>query len=382
MYWTILGVTAALLLLYCISILRYRSWLLRCKIHHPGNTVNPDCFFSVIVPARNEAAGIEQCLHAILDQAIPADHFEVIVINDHSTDDTEQIVCRLQSFYTNLRLINLRDYFAEGSLNAYKKKALSIAIDQSRGNWIVTTDADCRPGPAWLRAYGSLIQKTGAVFVAGPVCFDDTGSFLSRFQVLDFLSLQGITAASVSAGFHAMCNGANLAYRKEAFYAVNGFSGIDGQASGDDMFLMHKIKQAFPGKLAYLFSQEAIVHTDPMPDWRSFLNQRIRWASKADRYKDTGITLTLLLVYLVNAFLLVSGILGLFVKNGISNWLVLMGLKTLTEISFMWPVARFYGKESLLVWFPLMQPFHLMYTVVAGWLGKFGKYEWKGRQVY
>ncbi len=382
MYWTILGVTAALLLLYCISILRYRRWFLNCEIQGAGETVNPDCFFSVILPARNEAAGIAQCLHAILDQAIPSDRFEVIVINDHSTDDTEQIVRKLQFSYPHLRLINLGDYFAEGSLNAYKKKAIAIAIDQSRGNWIVTTDADCRPGPAWLRTYGNFIQKTGAVFVAGPVCLDDTGSFLSHFQVLDFLSLQGITAAAVSAGYHTMCNGANLAYRKEVFYAVDGFTGIDGLASGDDMLLMHKIKQAYKGRLGYLFNRDAIVHTDPMPDWKSFLNQRIRWASKADRYQDASISLTLWLVYLVNALLLLLGILGFFVKNGCSNWLVLMGLKTLTEISFMWPVARFYGKESLLVWFPVMQPFHLIYTVIAGWLGKFGQYEWKGRKVH
>lgn len=116
------------------------------------------------------------------------------------------------------------------------------------------------------------------------------------FQYIDFVSLQGITAASVSAGFHAMCNGANLAYRKDVFYRVNGFKGIDNIASGDDMLLMNKIKHEFPNAIGFLFSKDAIVSTSPMPDWKAFFNQRIRWASKADKYKDktvlgTGISL-------------------------------------------------------------------------------------------
>ena len=233
----------------------------------------------------------------------------------------------------------------------------------------------------WLRAYDAFITQKNPVFVAAPVMFTNEGSFLSTFQLLDFISLQGITAAAVSAGRHTMCNGANIAYRKDVFYEVGAFKGIDQIASGDDMLLMYKIKQQYPDQLGYLYCKEAIVTTAPMPDWKSFFNQRIRWASKADKYQDKSIFWILLLVYCVNALLFVLFFWSLLIEGGIINWLVLIIAKTLIELSLMLPVATFYNQRKALVWFPLMQPFHIFYTVMAGWLGKFGTYQWKGRAV-
>ena len=178
-----------------------------------------------------------------------------------------------------------------------------------------------------------------------------------------------------------MCNGANIAYRKDVFYEVGQFAGIDQIASGDDMLLMYKIKQQYPNKLGYLYSREAIVTTAPMPDWKSFLNQRIRWASKADKYQDKSIFWVLSLVYAVNALLFVLFFVGLFIENGWWNWLALVIAKTLIELSLMIPVAKFYNQLPALQWFAIMQPFHITYTVIAGWLGKFGTYQWKGRKV-
>jgi cellulose synthase/poly-beta-1,6-N-acetylglucosamine synthase-like glycosyltransferase len=220
------------------------------------------------------------------------------------------------------------------------------------------------------------------VFVAAPVMFTNDGTILSKFQLLDFLSLQGITAAAVSAGFHAMCNGANIAYRKDVFKEVDGFNGIDNLASGDDMLLMNKVKQVYPNRIGYLFSKDALVSTAPMPDWRSFLNQRIRWASKAEAYKEPKIFWTLMLVYFVNAILLFLFLAAPFNQNGFNNWIILICIKTLVEMSFMLPVARFYGLSEVLGWFPFMQPLHVLYTILAGWLGKFGSYQWKGRKVH
>lgn len=381
MYFTGILITGVLVLMYCILILQYRKWYLRLPEFNAPPGKAPDIFFSVVIPARNEEAAIAGCLRAILEQEYPGELREVIVINDHSTDQTETKIRALQLEYRNLKLVNLADHLQGKQLNAYKKKAIEIAIAQSSGQWIVTTDADCLAGPHWLYTLASFITQTQPVFVAAPVTFNPQPSFLSVFQLLDFMSLQGITASSVSAGYHTMCNGANLAYRKDAFYAVGEFSGIDGIASGDDMLLMHKIKQKFPGKLGYLNAREAIITTDTMPDWKSFINQRIRWASKAGSYRDKSITCTLALVYAVNATLLALLLISPFVEHGFRNWLLFIMVKTVVEISFLAPVAKFYKSTATLWWFPLMQPFHILYTVVAGWLGKFGTYQWKGRNV-
>lgn len=192
-----------------------------------------------------------------------------------------------------------------------------------------------------------------------------------------------------------MCNGANLAYTKKAFEQVNGFKGIDNIASGDDMLLMHKIYLQNPQKVFFIKSQELIVQTAPMHTVKDFFNQRIRWASKADSYDDKRIFAVLLMVYFFNLLLVVLPLVSLFNNTVVSfhlypfsitaslieYWLFLIISKTIIELLFLFSVARFFKQTSLLWLFPIMQPFHIVYTVIAGWLGKFGSYQWKGRKV-
>ena len=375
-----LSIVIALVAAYCLLIWIYRYWFLRMKIYSPSPAIAPQTKFTIIIPARNEAASIGHCLNSIQQLDYPPELLEVIVVNDHSNDDTADIVLKRRQDFPQLRLINLADHLT-GNQNAYKKKAIEIAVAQSSGNWMVTTDADCVVPPKWLNLFDQYIQEYQPVFVAAPVMFTRNKTWLGIFQVLDCISLQGITAAAVAAGYHSMCNGANLAYSKAAFNAVGGFKGIDHIASGDDMLLMYKIRQAYPGKLGFLFSPDAIVRTAPMPDWTSFLNQRIRWASKADSYSEKSIFWVLFLVYCVNAFLLAGLLLGLVFPGLLLPVIYLLGVKTLVELLFMWPAAGFFHERKSLLFFPLMQPFHLVYTVIAGWLGKFGSYQWKGRSV-
>jgi len=381
MWLNILLVTTILLFIpYAIIILLYRKWFLQLKPFTIANNYSPSTKFSIIIPARNEEENIEKCLQSIIQQNYPSALFEVIVIDDHSTDNTSFIVEDIKKKYTNIKLLKLSDLLNGKQLNAYKKKAIEIAIEISSGEWIITTDADCIMLQDWLKNYDAFIQQNNAVFIAAPVAFTYTKTILSIFQYLDFLTLQGITAAAVSAGFHSMCNGANLAYKKTVFFEVNGFAGIDNIASGDDMLLMNKIKKKYPTQIGFLFSKDAIVSTAPMPTWGSFINQRIRWASKADRYKDKNILGVLLLVYFFNLLLLVILCLSLIKPVLIIYWLIVIAVKALVELPFIIPVEAFFG-ETFVVSFILLQPFHIAYTVIAGWLGKFGTYQWKNRKV-
>ncbi len=178
-----------------------------------------------------------------------------------------------------------------------------------------------------------------------------------------------------------MCNGANLAYTKKAFNEVDGFKDIDNIASGDDMLLMHKIQKAHPGKIKFLKSPDVIVETQPAGNLKEFMNQRIRWASKADKYTDPKIVFVLLLVYIFNVWILITGVSSFFSHTSFYLFLILLILKTAVELFFLYPVAKFFSKQKLLWWFIPAQPFHIIYTIVAGWLGKFGSYTWKGRRV-
>jgi len=370
-----------LLAAHLVLMESYRWWFLKVKPFSFSADIIPPIYFTVIIPARNEEDQIKQCLLSVLAQNYPPGLFEVIVADDYSTDNTAGVVTELQKQYPNLRLLQLEKLLPGKKLNSYKKKAIELAIEDAKGAWIVTTDADCLVSANWLRNFAGFISQSDAVFVAAPVKFTNTGSFVSLFQCLDFMSLQGITAASVSQGFHSMCNGANLAYNKQVFNEVGGFKGIDNIASGDDMLLMYKIYVRYKKQVHFLFSPESIVQTFPMLTWKGFINQRIRWASKADKFDDKRIIAVLAFIYLLNLSFVLLPFAAIWFANIWWYWLAFIAAKTVIELRFMVPVARFFKEEKLLWWFPLMQPFHIAYTIVAGWLGKFGKYTWKGREV-
>lgn len=328
---------------------------------------------SVIIPARNEEKNIRQLLESLDQQTYPKDLFEIIVVDDHSTDTTAAIVQQFPA----VKLIRLTD----NNINSYKKKAIETGIAAATGELIVTTDADCLPPTGWLQIIAAFKQQTNAVFIAAPVSIHCNSSIVQLFQSIDFMVLQGITGAAVYKKQLSMCNGANLAYERNAFYKVGGFAGIDKIASGDDMLLMHKIANQYPGQVHFLKSKDAIVATAPMPTWKDFFNQRIRWASKAAKYDDKRILPVLLLVYLFNLSFLVLFMGGFWNHYYWIFLLILWVLKTMVELPLFSSVAEFFNKQWALKLFFFFQPLHIIYTVASGLFGQFGKYEWKGRQV-
>ena len=378
--YVIVGIVSLLFIVYAAIMLLYRYWFIKLKPFVPHKDYSPKTSFSIIIPARNEENNIGILLQSIIQQNYPSGLWEVFVIDDFSTDATPQIVQQLGTHYPNIYVVELSKVLDGKKLNAYKKKAIETGIGMAKNEWIVTTDADCIAGNKWLKTIDAYIQQNDSVFVGAPVAFTNDGSLLQSFQCIDFMALQGITAASVSVGLHAMCNGANLAYKKEAFYAVNGFKGIDNIASGDDMLLMNKIKEAYPKKMGYVLSPEAIIRTEPMLTVNAFLNQRIRWASKATKYKDVSVKVVLWFVLLLNTSFLLLPFLSIIYHPLFIFWILLLILKTLVEASFAVHIAAFF-KIDIHWKNVILQIPHIVYTCAAGFFGMFGKYKWKDRTV-
>ncbi len=382
--------------LYTALIIYYRfSWCAIPVFKIKKNVADLITTISVIIPARNEAQFIDDCIQSILNGSYPKHLYEIIVVDDHSEDETAAIVKKYST--QNVQLIFLQNFVTTG-LNAYKKKAIEIAVARAKGKLIITTDADCLLPVRWLETLAAFYEEKNAAFIAAPVFINARRRFIEIFQSLDFMTLQGITGAVVHKKQMTMCNGANMAYERSAFYEAGGFAGIDNIASGDDMLLMHKIYTLYPQRVHFLKSAAAIVNTEPVQSIKQFFNQRIRWASKADKYDDKRILPVLVLVYFFNIVMLVLPLLALFNNHSFSTassffsssifmfstinlWLILLLIKIIAELIFLYPVAKFFGKQKLLWWFPVMQPFHILYTVIAGWLGKFGSYMWKERRV-
>jgi cellulose synthase/poly-beta-1,6-N-acetylglucosamine synthase-like glycosyltransferase len=372
---------AILTIMYAVILMAYRFWFGKMRVFQFNQIeqVRPEqsnTQFTVIIPARNEAANIKACVDSILNQDYPTDAFEIIVIDDFSEDDTAFIVQALSQQSPQVRLLKLADHCKEGETLAYKKKAIEIAVAQAKGDWILTTDADCIVPTRWLFLYNAYIQANQPSFVAAPVMFIKTAGILNQFQLLDFLALQGITAAAVGAGKHSMSNGANLGFEKAAFIAVGGYQGVDHIASGDDMFLMHKMKQTLHKPVGYLFHPDAIVLTAAMDTWKGFIMQRIRWASKARYYDDRSITMVLTLVYFFNLSFVCLAFMGSW-----STLLIALAFKTFFELFFLDPVAKFFKLQPELKYFVFYQPIHIVYNIAAGLFGQLKTYSWKGRKV-
>lgn len=372
-----------LLILYGLLIEYYRrAWHQLPPFEAAPHTDGENTTISVIISVRNEEENLPALLQSLADQDYPAAYWELIIVDDHSTDRSQAIVQQFHSEKLSIRYLSLADFVEPNSaLVSFKKKAIETGILHSSAELIVTTDADCSFDTAWLSTLEAFYRKTGARFIAAPVKIRPAHGVLNSFQTLDFITLQGITAAAVHKRIHSMCNGANLAYPRDAFIAVTGFAGIDTIPSGDDMLLMHKIYLQWPDKVFYLRHTSAIVTTAAAESWKQFFHQRIRWASKANQYQDKRIFRVLLLVYLVNACYLILTVLACFDPAMFFLLALFFLAKLLIEFPFVNGVARFFGQQRLMRYFLLLQPLHILYTLIAGWLGSFGSFDWKGRRI-
>ena len=363
---------------YCLLIYTFRTgWLLTPEAP-TIDSARPATTISVIIPARNEASRIGDCLTSIVTQNYPKELLEVIVVDDHSEDHTAEVVATYSG--SGITLIKLQDHLNGTTPKSYKKAALDCGIRHSNGELIVTTDADCTANPNWLQQIALCYEQDHPQMIVSPVVYSSDNSILSWFQTIDFMTMQGITFASNRLGLGRMCNGANLAFTRKAFDTVGGYAGVDHLVSGDDYLLMMKIAQQPNYDIKTLKSKAAIVYTPAQPTWRDFLSQRIRWASKSGKYPDNKLTSVLLLVYLFNLSILVSTAFAFIdVRFGWAA-LALSATKILVEYWFISPVAMFFGVRNYTGYFVLLQPLHILYILIAGFLGYAGEFEWKGRR--
>ncbi len=365
--------------LYVLLILYFLFGWIKLEEYSAGKK-NYTTKVSVIIPVRNEEKNIKNLLDDLREQQYNRDLFEIIVVDDFSTDKTVELV--RNSDIKNLQIISLATIFQnKQSLLANKKAGIQLAIEQANGELIITTDADCHVGVTWLQTIVHYYEEHKPVMIAGMVSYYPDTSFLGKFQTLDFLSLVGIAAACIQNGFYNLCNGANLAYTKEAFLAVDGFKNIDHIPGGDDMMLMHKMAKKFNGQIAYLKNKETIVYTNTEKEFLPFWHQRVRWTSKSTHYEDKRITAILAFVYLSNLLIVVNLVIGFFypplLKLAMFHFLAKLCIDTL----FAYSVTKFFRRENLLWLFLPMQILHIIYIILVAPAGVFGKYYWKGRRI-
>lgn len=370
------GVTAILCLYYGYIVLT----LLKGWKRIPNHVIEDSPIFrtsvSVLIAARNEERNIAKTIEAILKQHFPKELLEVIIVNDHSTDRTAEIIASYAD--RGVKLIQLNEH---EKLNSYKKKAISEAIADAKGELMVATDADCVMGPNWLKAIVSLYEERRYKLISSPVIYHQEKSYFEKLQTLEFLYLIGLGAASIGLRKPSTCNGANLAYRRDVFYELGGFNGIDDLASGDDELFLHKVAQKYPSDIGFCKSADAVVYTEAKENLKEFIRQRKRWASKSTKYKDKKVVALGITIWAFNLIILLNVVLGACFPTLFYCFFGALFVKIVVELLFLVPMVKFASRRSLLINLPLLSFIHIFYIIYIGIAGNTGKYYWKGRKV-
>lgn len=388
---------AAIMAIYLYGWRRLPVWEIP-----PGFT--PRTPVTVVIPARNEAGNIGACLQSVLAARYPPHLLEILAVDDFSTDGTAEVVQKIagEYFYSPrryggtaimepkrgqlpilIRLLRLSDLPPPENAPAFgKKRAIQAAVAQAKGELIVTTDADCQAPPDWLMLLVSAYETHRPRAIAAPVMISGEQNLLHHFQALDVAATMGLTGAGIRLGWQHIGNGANLAYPKAAFEAVNGFAGNAHQPSGDDLFLLQKIARRWPRGVFFLKNHAAAVSTPAAPGWGAFFQQRLRWGAKNAALPETPVRLVLATVFLFCCSILLNVVAAFFYAPLVWVLLIQLAVKAGFDYLLLREMCGFFQRREWPRWFWPSFMLHTGYVVFLGLASLTRKqFEWKGRRV-
>ncbi|HNX06087.1 MAG TPA: glycosyltransferase [Bacteroidales bacterium] len=340
---------------------------------------SPATRVSVIIPFRNEEKNLPRLLKSLSGQHYPAGLWEVILVDDHSSDRGSEVVGAFirENLKENFRLI-----FLEEADGFSKKAALKKGIALSQGTLIVTTDADCTFGNDYVAALVSFYELYHCRVISAPVVFSDDHGFFSAMASLEFLSLMASGAGAMSAHQPFMANGANLCFERSLYDEIQGYDSHKHLVSGDDVFLVLQAKKTVLNRseICFLKDEKSLVHTIGPATLKDFFNQRIRWASKSNAYSDCFARFTAYTVFCFSAAILTGLVCGLWDSRFALAGTALVLFKVLVDFPLLFAAASFVKRKRLLwVYIPL-QIIYPFYITITGILSLFVKFEWKGRK--
>jgi cellulose synthase/poly-beta-1,6-N-acetylglucosamine synthase-like glycosyltransferase len=366
--------------IYSILILSLSKGFDQLKSPEPKKNP-PANQFSILVPFRNEARNLPDLLNSFMKLDYPMDKIEFILINDESDDESERIIKDFKGLHRTLNLVMIRN---QSKSDSPKKDALELGVNRASNPWIITTDADCIVPKTWLMALNNFICSDSPKMIVAPVTYFDGKGFLDKFQLLDFLSLQGTTMGSfglkgkgVSRPF--LCNGANLCYEKKAFLDVDGYEGNRDIVSGDDVFLLEKMYNRYPEKVKFLKSEEAVVQTATKGTLRELIHQRIRWAAKTSSYGHAYGKMVGSIVFLANTLIIILLILSLFNSFPWVYFGFFFLLKFNLDFILLYKTSSFFNQTHVLRAYFLSSLAYPFFAVFVALLSFRKSFKWKER---
>lgn len=350
------------LYLICIAAFTFGLFNLKERFHsiNKNNLVK----VSVLIAARNEEKNIEKLLESLKKQSFPKELFEVIIVNDHSTDNTDEII---NDFINKNKELDVKLLKAE---KKGKKHAISQALHTAINELVIVTDADCVLNDLWIESIVGFYQEEKCKMILAPVLLSPAENLFEKMQVLEHLSLIGSTAGSASIGFPVMCNGANMAYERKAALEVEKFRKDFYIPSGDDMFLLEQfVKRYGHNNVKFLLSKSAVVKTKTCKTIKEFFRQRRRWVSKTKSYTSWKVIVTALIVLFFNLSIISLLVSAFFVPALWSIYILLTLLKFFIDFPLLKNITNFMNQGSLLKWvlpLEIIYPFYVVFTALSG----------------
>lgn len=327
-------------------------------------------FVSVVVAVRNEANTVPALVDSLARQNYGLTNYEVLLINDHSEDSTQEIIDDLINRYPTLKI---RTQLSNG---IGKKQALTTGIGIANGEIILTTDADCQVPANWVE---NMIESFNpdTHMVVGSVKVLPDKTFFSKLQAMEFASVIGTGFAMLGWKLPVMCNGASLAFTRQSFYEVEGYQGNQQIPSGDDEFLMRKILTRYPGSVVEIQDLDSVVSTQPLTSIHDFFQQRLRWAGKWKANNSLLARVMASYILLVQvSWLTVLILYVIYIPQSLG---IIIGIKLILEGIFLWTVGRTLNQQFNIGVFLALQILYLVYVISVGVLSQLKNYSWKDR---
>ena len=306
---------------------------------------------SIIVAARNEEEHIERCLASLVRLEYPRDKIEIIVVDDRSTDRTQEIIERYSKQFNFVKTATTQP--GRGNLRG-KMNAVALGISLSHGEILMFTDADCSVPAGWIyETVRSFDAETG--IVGGFTLLDPTGVF-GGMQALDWIYLFGLASGTAGLKIPLTAIGNNLSVRRAAYDATGGYEVIPFSVT-EDYALVQAILQKTNYVLRFPVNPLAAVRSKPCRGWRDLYRQKQRWGVGALDMVARGVAITAVGWMLNLALIAGWGFVGFPV------WVTAVAVKTLVDTIFLLGPLKGLRALSYLKYLPFFEIYFTLYVL-------------------
>jgi cellulose synthase/poly-beta-1,6-N-acetylglucosamine synthase-like glycosyltransferase len=324
---------------------------------------------SIIIAARNEEKRILPTLQSLQKLQYPLKQFEIIFVDDASTDNTAKIINAYCLHNSNWQCIKLKEKDKQWH---GKKLALKTGIDAATGKIIFTTDADCIVQPDWLIEMVKFFDDDVSMVIGHYEPQIQKNNLIGILVKFDNLFSSIVASATANLGFPISSAGSNLAYRKDSYEKIKGHEALKHFKSGDDVHLTERFRKKLKSKIVYCSNPKTFVFTNPPEGKKEFFQQQMRKNSKHLKKTFSSIILSSFLFL----YFLLSYIFPLINPQFFLVWLFLIIIKLILEFSVLIKSAFIFNRKDIIGWFPLFQIFYPFYVMVFGILGNLQFYKW------